>query len=258
MSNEELVARIQTGEKDLIEDLWNQVERLVAWKARRIMVHLENRADVDFDDLYQSGYLALMAAIQTYSPETGAFSVWLMYYLQNAFAEASGYRTKLQRNDPMRSHVSLDAPLDHEDGDTLGDLQADPDSICPFESVEDQICNEQLHSVLDELLDQLKAQQAEVIRQRYFSGLTYAEIGESLNISGQYARCLEDKGIRVLRKPAVAKYLRPFIDFDYYGGTGLQSFRYTGFSVQERYMIKLEKEMERRYREQREERSPVQ
>ena len=40
MSNEELVAAIQAGE-DRMGELWEQVERLVQWKANRIMTALK-------------------------------------------------------------------------------------------------------------------------------------------------------------------------------------------------------------------------
>lgn len=56
MSNEELVAVIQAGVPERMGELWDQVERLVSWKASRVMTALNGRGGVDFDDLYQSGY----------------------------------------------------------------------------------------------------------------------------------------------------------------------------------------------------------
>ncbi len=251
MSNEELVIEIQHGRTELIRKLWEQVERLVKWKAQRVLHAVDGLFCIEFDDLYQSGYLALVDAVKTYQPGTGSFSTWFMYYLQTAFAEASGYRTKRQSNDPIRNCISLDIPLDNSNAnsDTLGDLQADPGCLEPFESVEARIYNEQLRSVLDAVMDKLDHRQADTIRMRYFDGLTYAEIGKILNVSGQYARCLEKNGFRALRKSSSAKYLKPFIDFDYYGGAGLQAFRSSGLSIQERYMIKQEQAEARRQKQ---------
>lgn len=96
MSNEELVTVIQAGAVELMGQLWEQVEGLVKWKAKRIMTVLEGcpGRGVEFEDLYQSGYLAMVAAVNTFDPAAGsAFSTWLMYHLKNAFAEATGYRT---------------------------------------------------------------------------------------------------------------------------------------------------------------------
>lgn len=61
MTNEELVTRIQAGERRLLPDLWDQVEGLVKWQAHRTMAGMREMAaccGVEFDDLYQSGYLA--------------------------------------------------------------------------------------------------------------------------------------------------------------------------------------------------------
>ena len=93
MSSEELVVKIQAGAVELMGQLWEQVERLVKWKAKRIMTVLEGcpGRGVEFEDLYQSGYLAMVAAVNTYDPAAGgAFSTWLMYHLKTAFAEATG------------------------------------------------------------------------------------------------------------------------------------------------------------------------
>lgn len=67
MTNEELVVRIRAGEQHLMGELWEQVEGLIKWKARRIMTILDStgiNSGVEFDDLYQSGYLALVAAVK--------------------------------------------------------------------------------------------------------------------------------------------------------------------------------------------------
>ena len=47
MSNEDLVLAIQNGE-DRMEELWQQTERLVRWKAKRIMSTLNGRGGVEF------------------------------------------------------------------------------------------------------------------------------------------------------------------------------------------------------------------
>lgn len=85
MSNEELVAAIQVGE-DCMAELWEQVDGLVKWKAKQVMTALDLRGNpcgVEFDDLYQSGYPALVVAVDSYNPESGAFSTWFMYHLKS-------------------------------------------------------------------------------------------------------------------------------------------------------------------------------
>lgn len=143
MTNEELVTRIQAGERRLLPDLWDQVEGLVKWQAHRTMAGMREMAaccGVEFDDLYQSGYLALVKAVDTYKDDVDmTFAGWLIFYLRTAFAEATGFRTEKQRRDPLRFSISLNAPVKDEDGATVEDLQADPQSGMGFENVEQGI-----------------------------------------------------------------------------------------------------------------------
>ncbi len=118
MTNEELVARIQGGERARMGDLWEQVERFVSMQTGRRARALAGFGGVTEEDLYPSGYLALVAA-------TGrSFVSWLALALKTAFAEATGYRTK--KRDPLSYSASLDMTLDDESGATLGDLQRIP------------------------------------------------------------------------------------------------------------------------------------
>ena len=62
MSNEELAIAIQQGDQGRTLELWEQVNGLVKRKAMQIMTALKlsgNPRGVEFDDLYQTGYLAL-------------------------------------------------------------------------------------------------------------------------------------------------------------------------------------------------------
>lgn len=216
MTNEELVIRIQAGEQHLMGELWEQVAGLVKWKAHRIMTILDStgiNSGVEFDDLYQSGYLALVAAVKTYSGGEGAFSTWLMYYLQTAFAETAGYRTEKQKAAPLRHCLSLDAPLgDDADGDTVADLQPDVGSMIPFESVEQRLYLASLRKALDMELSELPPRLEAVIRRRYFNTETFEQIGEVLGVSTELVRKLEEKALRTLREPPHCDNLETFVE----------------------------------------------
>lgn len=235
MSNEELVAAGRLAE------LWDNVEKLVRWKAKRIMTALELRGcscGVEFEDLYQSGYLAMVAAADGYRPENGAFSTWFMYHLKNAFAEATGYRTKSGQNEPLNAAVSLDKPLtDEANSRTFGEMVPDAKESAALEAVEDREYRRQLHEALEEALEELPQQSAEVLRLRHYQDLTLADIGEMRGASVERIRQMENKALRKLREPAIICRLRPFIDFDFYGGTGLRAFQHSGTSIQERYLV---------------------
>lgn len=251
MSNEELVIQIQAGATERMGELWEQVEKLVKWKSNRVVTALENSGvgckGVEFDDLYQSGYLAMVNAVGTYKPENGVFVTWFMYYLKKAFAEASGYRTGKGQREPLNNSLSLDKTFDDEsDGATFGSLIPDPEAAATMEAVDEEIWREQLHEALESALGDIPDEQSEILRHRYYDGQTLAEAGRDLGISAEDARKLENKGLRALRQPRTAKKIRPFYDFNYFYGSSLGAFRDSGMSVQERYLIRMERQSEKK------------
>lgn len=257
MSNEELVAEIQAGSVELMEQLWEQVAGLIKWKAKRIMTVLEGcpGRGVEFEDLCQSGYLAMVAAVDTYDPaDGGTFSTWLMYHLKNAFAEATGYRTQKGRQEPLNNYLSLDTPLtDDADSDDLMDVIADPSGQNGIISAEDALYREQLHNVMEQALSAIPEQYADALRLRYYDGLSLNHAGSVRGVSGERIRSMENKGIRLLRKPKIACYLRTFYEFDFYCSAGYGAFQSSGMSIQERYLI-LDEERREREQQRRQER----
>jgi len=249
MSNEELVAEIQAGSMELMGQLWDQVAGLIKWKAKRIMTVLEGcpGRGVEFEDLYQSGYLAMVAAVNTYDPAAGgAFSTWLMYHLKNTFAEATGYRTQKGRQEPLNNYLSLDTPLtDDADSDDLMDVVADPAGLQWREHLEESMWRKQLQEAVGAALSTVPEQYREILRLRYWEDMTLEDVGDLRGISKERVRQMENKGIRILRQPKTASQLYTFCDFDFYGGTGLGAFRYGGMSVQERYLVVEEERKER-------------
>lgn len=250
MSNEEIVALIQEGRTDLYERLWWQVERLIRWKAHRLINTLEGSCRTTFDDLYQSGYIAMVDAVTTYKPDSGKFTTWLDYYLKSAFAVAAGYRTKRMRLDPLHTAASLNAPLsDDGDCDQLIDVVTDPVGMIPQQKVEEVIYTQQLHDALEKVLSKLPDRQEQVIRKKYYEGATVEQLAEEYGIDRQRVYQIEGNALRRLRLPGSAKVLLPFLIHDSSGfnpyRSGLGDFRNTGMSAQERYVRKQENTAER-------------
>lgn len=240
---ENLVIRIQNGEPDLMPELWENVHRFIAWRARKLLATTGNHGGAEVDDLVNSGYFALLDAVWTYKPEESGFCSWLSVHLQNTFSEATGFRTKTQKNDPLRYAVSLSTPLDEESGDVLGDLIEDPEWASGFEAVEQNIYDEQLRKILQEEIEKLPPSQAETIRHRYFDGSTYAEIGYLLDISTSRAQQLEYEAIRKLREPETRKRLEAFVEgrTPYYLQTGPEAFQRTHTSAVEEIVFLRER-----------------
>lgn len=238
MSNEEIALRIQTGETELMEKLREGVEKLIRKQANRVSRALGGRFGAEADDLYQAGYFAVVAAVDTYTADAGSFVNWLMFHLKTAFADASGYRTVKGRRDPMRNSLSLDKPLGEEmDGAVFGDLIPDSLAAATMEAIEETLWREQLHEAMESVLGELPAEQSTVLRQRYYAQQTLANAAQNLGTTAEEVRKLEGKGLKALRHYKLAKKIRPFYDFDCYAGTGLGAFKSSGMSIQERYLI---------------------
>lgn len=250
LSNEELVAAIRAGE-DRMGELWEQVERLVKWKANHIMANLSNGANprgVEFEDLYHSGYPAMVKAVETYRPGSMAFSTWYMYYLRTAFAETAGYRTTMQKREPLNAALSLNAPIsDDGGGDTFEDLVADTGAVISLEAVEEKIWRHQLHDTLESALSDLPEDQSSVLRMRYYEDRTCASIAEDW---GCTTAGVQDKEQRALKKLRDARYFNGLSEYvekntNYYQKVGLEQFKRTGMSAVETIVMRREKLAER-------------
>lgn len=203
MTNEELVDLIQNGERDRLPELWAQVERFVAVQAHKRLVLSAGLGGVEFGDLYNAGYLALVAAANTYDPAAGrSFIGWLALALKTAFAEAGGYRSRKQDRDPLHRAGSLDAPVSGEDDgeSTVGEFQADPAAVQAFEDAEHRLYLDQLHDALEGMLATLPAQQSGTLRRRYYQWQTLDEIAAADGVYKETVRQWQEKGLRALRR----------------------------------------------------------
>ena len=198
MGNEELVQRIQAGERERIPALWAQVERLVHGMAYRRLRGTNGAGGVTVEDLEQAGFLGLLRALDTFNPAAGCkFTTWLVYHVRAAFGAAQG-----RKADPVDRAASLDAPLD-DDADplVLGDTIPDPGAA---QAVERVGAWDNLHRAVAGLPDGQRA----VIRRRYWMNQTTAEIVAATGIPAKDVRKLEGAAMRALRHPSVSRALR--------------------------------------------------
>ena len=170
-TNEELAVEIRSGDRDKLLELWYQVERFIWKKARRRHMLSDGLGGVEPEDLYQSGYIALVAAVDSYDPDGGrSFIGWLALALKTSFSEAGGYRSRKQARDPLHRSASLNAPVgDDPDGSALWELQSDPAAEFEIEAVVEQDRQDRLRAVLEDALAQLPEDQQAAIRRRYYS-----------------------------------------------------------------------------------------
>ncbi|MBQ0037287.1 MAG: sigma-70 family RNA polymerase sigma factor [Clostridiales bacterium] len=243
MSNEELAVLIRQGRDDLTPVLWEQVRGWAAKLALRWYHAFDGRCGVELDDLINTGYIAVVRAVQTFDPATGGFLTWLTFYIKTAFCEAYGVRRRVR--DPLNGAASLDAPLSADDpgGATVGDMipgSGEQDFI----ELEERLWSEQLHEALDNALHDLLPQQEAAIRDRYYHGKHQKDIAAEMGVTPQRVHELCRSGMNSIRKSPHSKKLRDFMPFNYYTHTGFSVWQQSGQSVEERYLLLEEKHRE--------------
>ena len=136
MSNEDLVALVQAGDRDKLVQLWEQVKRLVWKQANRWAVYAGGGVTVE--DLVQAGAVAMLLAVSTFDPTMGTkFSTHLFPRLRAEFTAATGWSTRQGQLDPLQSALSIDAPMtDDDDSLTLADTIEDPTAATEIESTD--------------------------------------------------------------------------------------------------------------------------
>lgn len=234
MSNEELAQRIQAGEVGLYGELWEQTKKLIfklSYQFYQKNPTFCDRAGITPEDLQQTGFFALIQAVEAYKPASGySLFAFLNYPIKNAFRSAIGIKTSKEVT--LNKCKSLDEPIsDETDSATLGDITPDSRSGLEFEQIENNVFNKELRQALENALETLPNAESEFIHDKYFNGLSVREIERIKAIPEKQCRKLEHDGLQHLRKPQALKYIKPFQD-EYIQA---KSYNHTGFSAWENF-----------------------
>lgn len=190
-----IAVSVQSGDGDVLA-LWGMCRRYAMQQATRWLRAFESSGGVELDDLEQSAFIGLLKAVQTWKPESGAFSTWYTIQLKAVFVEAYGMRTKRTREDPLNKyHLSLDTPLDeNEDGSfTIADVLPDEAAEEAFEDVEQRDFQQAVQAALAQLTD---AQRDAIIGEFWFGRKPDPK--------------LRREALRALRHPRIRK---PLVEF---------------------------------------------
>ena len=111
-----------------------------------------------------------------------------------------------------REPASLETPIGEEDDPNLGDFVADNNAVTPESNIESVMLREQI----DELLNDLKDREKQVIIRRF--GLedghprTLEEVGREFDVTRERIRQIEAKALRKLRNPVRSRKIRDFLN----------------------------------------------
>lgn len=159
-TNEELVKLIQEGHKEYIEQLWMQVEKFVSMKVRERIWKVPDYIGASYaDDLYQSGYFALLDAVELYSPGKGAgFLTYLSLHLKRYFNETLNVHTANGKREAHLKMESWDATFPSTDDLSLEEVIPDPHGQDGFDEIAERSFQENLREYLLKAINELQEQ----------------------------------------------------------------------------------------------------
>lgn len=231
-----LVAAYQSGAQADPLPIWDAVRYYVKRQAGRFLAR-SGITCADLEDMMQSGFIALLSALETYQAGEGEFLPWLRNYLITEFMRAAnGGRSLRHENEPANRAISIYTETS-EDGETILDVLADPAD--PYTAAEERIYQEQLHAALDAAIDKLPKRQAQTLRSYYFYGQTQAEIAQDQGRAAQAVAASIKQGLQTLRRQSRSNRLRDFAEMNLYAGTGLQRWRRTRTSSTEQAAMRM-------------------
>ena len=228
MNNEELAVLAKQGDKAATHQLWDNVYLLIYKLMGRYFKACPLKG-LEPADLKQSGYFALIKAIEAYKPERETlFISYLGYHVQNIAHEQLGHGHR-RKKDPIL--LSLNEPIRgiEDGGITVLDTLVDDSAAAAMEQVQEDVCRKQLHDKLTECFLELPENYANVLQSRFFENKTLREIAVERGVSRNAVCLMEKNALRKLRRPSMAQKLRPFLYPDDYSGQGLTAFRNRGF-----------------------------
>ena len=117
-------------------------------------------------------------------------------------------REALQHNG---RHLSMDAPFNEDDDNSLLDVLPGNDTISP----DDPLLDESVKIDIEYALGMLEAREAEIVRLYFGIGrehpLTLEEIGQRFDLTRERVRQIKEKALRKLRQKHRKEYLKPHV-----------------------------------------------
>jgi RNA polymerase sigma factor (sigma-70 family) len=164
--------------KALCDELHELVEQNVglAWA----VVNRWRRSGLDVDDLAQAGMIGLCKAARTFDPERGAFSTYATHWIKAEIRRAA---------EKLLKHQGIASLLD------------EPPSGRP--GVDDEIAD---HDAMDRVwreVDRLPEKDRQVIRGRFWEGLSQSQISERMGTTRTRVYQREHRGLGRLREALV-------------------------------------------------------
>ena len=211
MTNEELAQLIKQGNKRYYATLWEQTSRLIH---KLIYKHASKRKlpnDIDFDDILQCGYFAMVNAVNAYSPEKDLkFNTYLEFQVMNAIQLTIDRGQRKGMNTPRLQEYSYNRTVSNSEGEEVEIIDLMPDKQSPriYEGAELTDLQERVWQAVAELPEKLR----EIITGYYFNSENLPTQAEKLGVSVETVRQRKRQALRILERNRALKQL--YNDYD--------------------------------------------
>lgn len=201
-TQEEMCAQIQSGNAEMLLDLWGTVEKLYTLKCLKwYHAHAEQcaRHGVELEDTTQQAWFAFLQSVAAFNAAEGLpFVSYINYPFKREMQELLGQRTAQGRFEPLNHCASLDKPIETEDGsaDTLADFVPDPTALDFVQLLDAQSVAELVRAEVD----RLPMPESEIIARYFLHGETLGKIADALGLSPERIRQRRDKGLKLLKR----------------------------------------------------------
>ncbi|WP_138206370.1 sigma-70 family RNA polymerase sigma factor [Haloimpatiens lingqiaonensis] len=197
MTNEELVCIYQEwNSKEALNQLIKQNMGIIYKLANRF--YIEGTNSIDKDDLIQEGVIGLMKAAKEYKTDVENSAKFITYAVYWIYAKMNRYMRQKNTNEETSLNIPVGENSENELLDTIEGVDYG------FENIEDKIYRKELREELNEVMHEYNTlREMEVLKLHYGwdnnKNMTFNEIGEVFDITGQRVRTIEAGALRKLR-----------------------------------------------------------
>ena len=199
-SIEEIVGMIKQGDLSLAPKLYEQTKGIICyvvwreWRREHIRRGAKARG-MEVEDLLQEGYFMMIQSAQLYDSSIGAsFKAYLFAHIRGRLKAMTAFRK-------VDNTCSLSEPFGAgDDAGPLEEIVEDPTALRDFAAVEDRDYLDRLRSDLNDSIEELSSEQAEVIRGKYIESRLVKDLASDLKIAEKKIALIEERALRELRK----------------------------------------------------------
>ena len=223
------------------EALIKQYRPLIYKLAMRYSKLMAYHPSVDYDDLYQTGMMALLQAQQAYDPDQGCsfltFAVKpVKWHMQRTLGISNGQLP------PVMESLDVPAYADDPEGETLLAGIPDPDAPDGYAEAEKESTRETVQAAVAGLKSE---KQRAIIGKVYFEDKTRQAVADEMGMKYGAVTAAEHEGLRKLHRNWMLQQLVGYKPYHY----SLGRFRNTFCSEEEAAVLWAERNIDEQYGE---------